>query len=159
MKRKSNRLLRLVGALCAQSMCFGALSLLSACGTAGPEENLTSGPAYAYLVSDTTLYDFGTRIVGSSTDKTFVIENRGPVDATQLSGVFGFSAYTFKGGSYPGTGGTCQTTIVPGELCIVVVTFAPTYAGTFNEFLNLSYFNGTRYDATSSPIIKGKAIP
>ena len=135
-----------------------ALSILCSCGAQIPD-NLAGDIQFAYLtVPDEVLYDFGTRAVNTSTDKSFTVVNQGGRVATSVTGHFGFSAYSFKGGTFPGIGGTCSTVIQSAEQCVVVITFAPTYPGTFNEFLQLSYFNGANIDTTTSPILKARAV-
>ena len=44
----------------------------------------------------------------------------GSISATALA-----APWSFKGGSYPGTGGTCAAALDPGTSCSIVVTFAP----------------------------------
>lgn len=44
--------------------------------------------------------------------------------------------FKFKGGSYPGVGGTCGTGI--SSDCTVVVNFEPASAGNFSQVLSLN---------------------
>jgi hypothetical protein len=93
---------------------------------------------------DGSAFDFGQVQVGWAVDRIFWIENAGEVDATSMSGGFGSSSFSFKNGSYPGTGGTCGTTLGSTQMCSVVVTFAPYSTGSESNFVGLEYNNGAR---------------
>ena len=47
-----------------------------------------------------------------------------------------------KGGTYPGTGGTCTTTLASNNSCSIVVVFAPTMALTSGSMVKVSYNDG-----------------
>ena len=75
-------------------------------------------------ISDGPTYNYGTHAVTTSTDYTFTVTYGGGVPATSVGGSGLSAPFSFKGGSYPGTGGTCGTTISAN--CTIVVTYAPT---------------------------------
>lgn len=105
-------------------------------------------PALLTLTNIPT-YDFGAQQVGSTTDRTFTLTNSGGSTATALA-TSGLSApLNFRGGSYPGTGGNCGTTLAASATCTLVVRFAPTAAGALTETLNLTYNDGTGSISTS----------
>jgi hypothetical protein len=60
-------------------------------------------------------YDFGTQATTSVTQKTFTVSNSGTATATALAdgGTLG-GMFAFKGGTYPGTGGTCGASLAGG---------------------------------------------
>lgn len=60
--------------------------------------------------------------------------------------------YEFKDGSYPGTGGSCGTSI--SSNCTIVVTFNPTEVGTHNDTIVISYDSTT----VSKNITGGKPL-
>jgi len=69
---------------------------------------------------------------GGTLEKTIIIQNTGHLTAKNI--VASFAAATlesqlgyigFKGGFFPGVGGTCSTTILGLETCTVVVSFSP----------------------------------
>lgn len=93
------------------------------------------------VISDAPSFSFGTVPINSSNDKTFTVINSGALDATSFGedATTLTSPYQFKGGSYPGTGGTCGTTLTGGSSCTVVVTFAPTSSGSASDNLRLTY--------------------
>jgi nitrous oxidase accessory protein NosD len=92
-------------------------------------------------------YGFGAVPVGSSGEQTFTVTPTGGA----VSGVTPAVAapFSFKGGVYPGTGGTCGTSI--SAACTIVVDYTPT--GTCSDFgaLQLAYpgCNGTTTVSTN----------
>lgn len=109
-------------------------------------------------VAGPPLYDFGSQWIDSESEATFTITNIGKITASELGGTFTYSAYEYKGGVFPGSGGSCGTSLSPNDSCTVVVTFRPVYVGTFNEYLRISYNNGAVLTNTTSPLINGRAI-
>lgn len=99
---------------------------------------------------DTSTYDFGTIATGGSADVTMTILKTGTPNATTVTEISLAAPFAFKGGSFPGTGGTCTTTISAN--CSIVVTFTPTAAGVRNGFVQLQYNNGTSTVTTSRAI-------
>ena len=94
-------------------------------------------------ISESDPYNYGTQPTGSTSEYTFTVSNTGDVDATSVADGLGLAApYDWKNGTYPGTGGTCGSTIITGANCTVVVTFEPTLAGTHNDTIVINYNNG-----------------
>ncbi|MEQ1876019.1 MAG: choice-of-anchor D domain-containing protein, partial [Bdellovibrionia bacterium] len=96
-------------------------------------------------ISDASTYDYGSKTIGSNTDKTFTLTRTGDVDATGLADGLGLAApYNWKGGSYPGTpGGTCNNSLtVASSTCTIVVTYSPVAGGTFNDAIIMNYNDG-----------------
>lgn len=100
--------------------------------------------------ADATTYDFGTVAKGGSADVIMVINKSGTPNATSVTETSLSAPFAFKGGSYPGTGGTCGTTI--SGTCTIVVTFTPTANGSWNDFVTLQYNNGTSTVSASRAI-------
>lgn len=92
--------------------------------------------------SPSTSYSFGNVLSGSSGEATFTVENTGGSNATSVTGSGLAAPFAFKGGSYPGTGGDCTTTITIGDTCSVVLTFSPTSVGSFSDTALVNYFDG-----------------
>src|SRR6185295_11432703 len=88
-------------------------------------------------------YSFGNVTAGSSGEAVFNIGNNGAATATLLGDAGSLSLpFKFKGGTYPGTGGTCTTTLASNSQCAIVVVFSPTTATTSNSTVKVSYNDG-----------------
>jgi alpha-tubulin suppressor-like RCC1 family protein len=92
--------------------------------------------------------NFGTLLVGNSLDQTLLVFKGGTLPATAISASSNNAAFSFKGGSYPGTGGTCGTTITAN--CTIVVTFSPSSAVSYSGSLSFSFNNGQSTTSTSN---------
>ena len=97
-------------------------------------------PPAVLTFADATTYDFGSTNIGNSKDLTVLINKSGVANATSITETGLAAPYAFKGGSYPGTGGTCTTTI--SGSCSIVITYTPTSAGTHNDTLVIQYNDG-----------------
>lgn len=94
-------------------------------------------------ISDGPTFDYGTIGTNVATDKTFLITNNGDgISPLQTGGSFGNARFTFKGGSFPGTGGTCGGQLNPGSSCTVIVTANSATAGSYNDTFTLNYSSG-----------------
>lgn len=85
--------------------------------------------------------DFGTVSVGRDRTITITITNQGKTNATALTVVGLRNPFAFKGGSYPGTGGTCSTSLAPQGSCTLTVLYKPTAVGTHNKVIQIKYFD------------------
>src|SRR5687767_4887487 len=75
-------------------------------------------------ISDPLTYDFGTVVVGNTASKTFTVTNSGGSNATSVAGAALAAPFSYTGGTYPGTGGTCGNSIPRnGGTCTVSVTY------------------------------------
>jgi hypothetical protein len=52
--------------------------------------------------------------------------------------------FNFLNGTFPGTGGTCTTTLASGSTCTIVLSFQPSAAITYSGYLTLNYNDGLR---------------
>lgn len=93
-------------------------------------------------ISDASLYDFGTVSVGTNQDHTFTLTNSGESTANSIVGAGISAPYSFLGGSFPGTGGTCAGSLSAGGSCTFVVRFSPTSSGVFNATIAINHSNG-----------------
>lgn len=94
-----------------------------------------SYPLTGALVSATG--NAGTKIAGSSYDYTLLLDFSGEVPLTSVSVSTLSAPFSFKGGSFPGTGGTCSTTISAD--CTLVLSFSPTDVTTSTASSTVSY--------------------
>ena len=132
----SNGLLKLIAAILIASALF------SCAKGDDPTKIKQSLEVAALSVQDITQYDFGPVLLEGTLNKTFTLVNTGRIAATNITGQFAVSAFNFKGGSFPGTGGSCSSTIAAGTACTIVVSFLPTYCSSFRDNLALTYFDG-----------------
>ena len=98
------------------------------------------------LVFSPNPISFGKVLVGNSKSMIVTVTNDGTIDAGSIYGDIS-APFSFTGGSYPGTSGTCTTTLDPNQSCTIDVTFSPTSLTTYNEVLGLVYDDnfGDRY--------------
>ena len=101
-------------------------------------------------------YDYGT--FGAPTDHTFTVVNTGAQAATSLAdaGTLG-AEFIYKDGAYPGTGGTCTTSLAAGGQCQLVVTFVPS-VGPRGSTLTLGYNDGVNASAQAAEGLQGTAV-
>jgi len=99
-------------------------------------------PTAILVISDGTTYNYGSKTINTSTDKIFTISNVGTAQATAISGIGPVAPFKFKGGSYPGTGGNCGTTLAASGSCSIVVVYTPTTVAVHSGTITLNYHNG-----------------
>ena len=114
----------------------------------------TGVTAASITISDGPTYDYGPVATGDTVEKTLTISNAGTFTASAMTGVGLAAPFTFKGGTYPGTGGTCASTLAGGGNCTVIIVFAPTATGNLSDTLDMNYFNGVSAQ-TSSRALQG----
>ena len=83
--------------------------------------------------------DFGSHSTGSSNQMTLTLTNSGQADASAIAASGLAAPFSFFGGSYPGTGGTCAASLTAGATCTMVVSFDPTASGSFNDSIVIDY--------------------
>lgn len=115
----------------------GAATVSSTLNLAG-----TSVSQALVTISDGPTYNFGSYAQGGSADGTLTLTNTGGTTATSMSGGGLLSPFSFKGGSYPGVGGTCAASLAPAATCTVVINFAPSVVGPYTDAVEISYNNG-----------------
>ncbi len=108
-------------------------------------------------ISDGPTYDFGIYPSGAVAEKTFTVTNSGGTNATSVAGAGLSAPFSFKGGSYPGTGGTCAGTINSGASCTIVVRYAPVSIASHSSTIDLNYDNGLT-TVSSSRSVAGQGV-
>lgn len=94
-------------------------------------------------ITDFPSYTYAATFIGDTADRTFTISNTGNFEASDVTDAFALSApFSFMGGTYPGTGGTCTHAIDAGDDCTIVVRFEPTDPETSADRIELDYFDG-----------------
>lgn len=135
------------------------LSYFNGAVTTELQVSLVGETTASLSLSDGATYDFGTKALNSSTHKTFTLTNAGYNPAVSLQADIAAplaAPFSFKGGAYPGTGGTCGATLSGSSTtCTVIVTYNPTTGGDYSQTLSLSFNNGTT-SATVTRAMTGK---
>lgn len=90
------------------------------------------------LIAEAPAYNFGSVTTGEVAEKAFTLTNKGEQEALGLSGSLA-APFRFKGGSFPGQGGSCGAALAPNESCSVVVEFVPTAASDYKKTMKISY--------------------
>lgn len=106
-------------------------------------------------ISNTPTYDYSVHALNTTTFATFTLTNTGITPATLLQGsqsVPLVAPFSFAGGTYPGTGGTCTDTLLPNATCTVVVAYKPTTAGSVSKTLALSFNDGNTLTSVSTSL-------
>jgi hypothetical protein len=119
--------------------------------TAGADSSSSGSASLSFSPSS---HDFGTIPVGSTADYTLTLLNSGVRAATSLVATIA-APFTFKGGTFPGTGGTCSTSEVWGGsyACTVVVTYTPTSTSRTIGNLTLTSILNTSTGSSSTLIV------
>jgi hypothetical protein len=86
-------------------------------------------------------FNFG--IWGHATDHEFTMRNDGggPALAVASGGAMG-TGFGWKGGNFPGAGGTCGIVLAAGGTCKLVVTFTPTGSSQLYGQVRVAYNDG-----------------
>jgi len=100
-----------------------------------------SGASPVLTISDGATYSYGSISISVDVDKTFTVTNTGTEGTSAISAVaFGTTAFGYKGGTFPGTGGTCTTSgLEVGQSCTIVVTANYGTVSTQNDTIRLNY--------------------
>jgi hypothetical protein len=120
--------------------------------------SITDFPVQYYqqygLGADPATFSFGAHGVGSATTHTFYVTNTGAAAATVMSGAALASPFSYPGASnaYPGSGGTCGTSLAAGAGCTVVVVFSPGGPVGSTGALTLYYNDGTGPASAGRPL-------
>lgn len=92
-------------------------------------------------ISDGPTYTFPAVSAGATVEKTFTLSNTDIYAASSVSGgAFSLSNFAFKGGAFPGTGGSCLSVLPASSSCAFVVTATSAMDGTYNDSVGINYF-------------------
>lgn len=118
--------------------------------------DITVLPVANLALSDPPVFDFGTAHIGQAILHTFVLTNEGSLDARNIQAQSPNTPFIFDGGTFPGTGGTCQDVLPPEESCTLRLRFTPTNAQTFaGEFKIFWSDGGSEHEIVKNLIGKG----
>lgn len=106
--------------------------------TATPTVTATPTSTSSTLQIDKSSYDFGVALVGQTYSATFTLTNSGTTEVSSLAGSGLSGELSFLGGSFPGTNGTCSTSLSAGSSCTIVLSLIPTSSGSLSQTLSVS---------------------
>lgn len=133
-------------------------TFLQGCGgTGGSGSGSESSPSASIVISDNPIFNFGNVTINESLDHTFLITNSGQLSATNLSLNSLAAPFVLKGGSYPGTGGTCSTELAAGASCTIIISYNPIQLATNSTSLEISFLDAAA-NRTSSITITGNGV-
>lgn len=110
-------------------------------------------PVVDVTISNGPTYNFGSAYLGTILEKTFTVSNGGKNVAASLTASALSTPFAFKGGTYPGTGGTCATSLNASHECSLVLTFTPTSLGSSATSIVLNYSDGVTLRSASRPLV------
>lgn len=110
----------------------------------------------ALVISDGATYDYGTIAAGTPADKVFTLTNTSYVAVTDIAGAAftgtNPTTYSFKDGTFPGTGGDCGATLVGFGACTFVVSASHGSAATRTATINITYRDGVSTQTATRPV-------
>ena len=83
--------------------------------------------------------DFGNVIVGRTKKLTLTVKHRNELPITALTGEVTGGGFEFLGGSFPGDGGSCTSTLGNQEECTLALTLTASDAQEYSGVLRLSF--------------------
>ena len=108
------------------------------------------------IISVAGILDFGTNVAGNgSVPQEITISNTSPDNFNAFT-ISLAAPFTFVGGTYPGVGGTCATTLASNSNCKIIIQFPNTTVGTYSSSLAISFNNGE--NQTTSRIVSANTI-
>ena len=117
-------------------------------------------PNQAVLSFEGSISEFGIQSVNSHPYRTLTVVNIGKSDATQVHVDAIDAPFAFRGGVYPGLGGTCGTTVVARASCAVVVAYNPIAIVQSLSALRIHYFDTVAQQLLSTDLTgMGAAYP
>ncbi len=139
-------------------------ALASAACTSTPDASSTSSggssggaaltPA-AIALTPTGGVNFGTVSIGVSRSQAINVVNSGQATATAMvDASTGLGAFSYAGGKYPGTGGSCGNRLDGNDVCTLVVTFTPTATTAQAATISLA-FNDSKNDGSATLPLSG----
>lgn len=113
-----------------------ATGSMSGTGTGAPDD------AALLVLEDAPIFDFADITLGEVETHGFVLRNDGGAAATGLAASVDAAPFSFSGAAYPGTGGTCTETLMPGTSCVIVLACTPAQWGPAAAALSVTYDDG-----------------
>jgi uncharacterized delta-60 repeat protein len=124
-----------------------------------PVQGTGAAPTPANLTfSSSSPLTFADAKMDETQSTTVMLTNSGQIAASSVSAQSLSAPFSYKGGSFPGVGGTCGNSLAAGASCLVALSFTPTLGGTFSTPWTINYSSsGTA--KTSTLQLQGVGIP
>ncbi len=105
-------------------------------------------------VADSPFYNFGILPTSAAVERAITLTNNGASLIVNLVGTTPLTTrFSYKGGAYPGTGGTCTSSLAAAANCTIIVTASSSTAGTFTDQLSFTYT-----DALGGPYLTRRIV-
>lgn len=92
--------------------------------------------------TDSSPVGFGSVVIDLGSDRVVTFQNTSSLSLSLTSPSVTGTGFAFKGGAYPGSGGTCGASLAAHSTCTLVIRFAPTAAGSVTGQVSLTYGTG-----------------
>lgn len=96
--------------------------------------------------------DFSAILTNTTKSLLVNISNTGQATASNIQPGLVPSPFSFEGGAYPGTQGSCGVNILGGATCTLSLAFSPTVDGTSDASFSLGYDDGTSMQSLIMPL-------
>jgi Abnormal spindle-like microcephaly-assoc'd, ASPM-SPD-2-Hydin len=135
-----------------------ALSLVLIIASMSPSTAAADGtrPLGSLVIEANTedgFFDFGFSALEETSEQTLVVTNPSSELMTSLVGTILNPHFRFKGGPYPGLGGTCTKELEPNAECKIVMTFKPKELGEKRALVRINYWEGPTPKTSFRPLI------
>jgi hypothetical protein len=112
------------------------------------------GGTSANLEANTGSFNLGLKEISSKTSQEIIITNTGDLNAEEMSANFlnGSTPFLFKGGAYPGVGGTCTGRLIGKASCKIILEYAPLNAGVHSDSVKFNFKNPEADGSLTIPV-------
>ncbi len=135
--------------------------LMSACAEDEPadDEAIINSNVGIITFKNGASYNFGGVLNSKSSETSIFVKNSGPNKVIQLAGKYITAPFNYKGGSYPGTNGSCGAELAAGATCSLHLVYTPTDLNNHTSSLKINYFNGVDNKAAETTLLGKGALP
>ncbi|MNK01215.1 Regulator of chromosome condensation (RCC1) repeat protein [compost metagenome] len=85
--------------------------------------------------------NFGAQLINGSQDRTLTFTNTGDAPAQNLIWSTPMAPFSYKGGSFPGLGGTCANSLTGSSSCTVILSYSSATAASHSQAFTWNYTN------------------
>jgi hypothetical protein len=119
-------------------------AMLAACKPTAKVVEIEAGVEGELISDENFQLDYGEKVISGDYIGTITLSNSGKFPVTGLSAtpLDDKGALIYSGGTFPGTNGTCSSTISSKEKCTIKVEFKPEHEGSYTFAITLDYNTG-----------------